>query len=64
MSKDEEWANVAAEVIYDLDILISHYINVLDKEDLEVLWKTQDLMKKLMSQPMTEASEIGIKWRK
>lgn len=61
MSKDEEWCNVAAEVIYDLDILISHYINVLDKEDLEVLWKTQDLMKKLMSQPMTTASEIGTK---
>jgi hypothetical protein len=64
MNCEEEWNNVAAEVIYGLDILISHYINDLDKEDLEVLWKTQDLMKKLMSQPMTTASEIGIKWRK
>jgi hypothetical protein len=64
MNCEEEWNNVASEVIYGLDILISHYINVLDKEDLEVLWKTQDLMKKLMSQPMTTASEIGIKWRK
>ena len=61
MSKDEEWANVAAEVIYDLDILISHYINVLDKEDLEVLWKTQDLIKNLMNQNTSNPSEIGTK---
>lgn len=61
MSKDEEWCNVAAEVIYDLDILISHYINVLDKEDLEVLWKTQDLIKNLMNQNTSNPSEIGTK---
>lgn len=48
MTCDEEWSNVAAEVIYGLDILISHFINELSEEDLEVIWKTVDLMKKMM----------------
>jgi len=61
MNCEEEWNNVAVEVIYGLDILISHYINDLDKEDLEVLWKTQDLMKKLMNQNISNLQEIGTK---
>lgn len=61
MSSEEEWNCVAAEVIYGLDILVSHFINNLEKEDLEVIWKTQDLMKKLMNQNMNKASEIGTK---
>ena len=61
MSTEEEWKCVAAEVIYGLDILVSHFINNLEKEDLEIIWKTQDLMKKMMNQPMNKASEIGTK---
>jgi hypothetical protein len=61
MSSEEEWNNVAAEVIYGLDILISHFINNLEKEDLDNIWKTQDLMKKLMNQNISNPSAIGIK---
>ena len=48
MSKDEEWCNVAAEVIYGLDILTAHFINKLSDKDLEHIWYVIDLMKKLM----------------
>ena len=55
MTCDEEWRNVAAEVIYGLDILTGHFINELTQSDLEVIWKTIDLMKKLMNQNISEA---------
>jgi len=61
MSSEEEWSCVATDVIYGLDILVSHFINNLEKEDLEVIWKTQDLMKKLMNQNTSNHSETGTK---
>lgn len=52
MNQDDEWHNVAAEIIYNLDIITAHYINELSPEEMEVIWKTVDLMKKVMKIPM------------